>query len=355
MPLVIALDTARAGCHARPASVNRRRVTVGAAYPLDLNGNRGNTFVAMIQVEGLTKYYGPRAAISDLNFKIERGEVIGFLGLNGAGKTTTLRVLGCVLLPTSGRVHIDGFDVVRDPHEIRKRIGFLPDTPPLYNEMTVDGYLRFVAQLRGVPAADAPKRASEVEEKTGLGDVNTELISSLSHGYRQRVGLAQAIVHNPQLLILDEPTSGLDPKQIVEMRQLIRSLRGAHTILLSSHNLPEISQTCDRILMIQDGAIVAQGSEAELAKTLGASGAVEVEIEGAVDPALAALRAVEGVRAASVFNTTTTGSTLRVDAASELRPKLVRALVQAGVDVLRVDMVSGQLESIFLKLTQARN
>ncbi len=310
----------------------------------------------MIQVEGLTKYYGEHAAIRELNFKIERGEVIGFLGLNGAGKTTTLRVLGCVLLPTSGRVQIDGFDVVEDPHEIRKRIGFLPDTPPLYNEMTVDGYLRFVAQLRGVAPRDAAKRASEVEEKTGLGDVHTQLIGSLSHGYRQRVGLAQAIVHNPQLLILDEPTSGLDPVQIVEMRQLIRSLRGAHTILLSSHNLPEISQTCDRLLVIQKGEIVEQGSEAELAARQGGPGKVEIEIEGAPEPAIAALRAVEGVTAAGEVKTSgTSTTTLRVDAAPSLRPKLVRALVAANVDVLRVDTVSGQLESIFLKLTQARN
>ncbi len=211
----------------------------------------------MIQVEGLTKYYGPSAAIKDLTFNIERGEVIGFLGLNGAGKSTTLKVLGCVLLPTSGVVKIDGHDVVRDPHEIRKKIGFLPDTPPLYNEMTVDRYLEFVAQLRGVSAADAKARVKEVEEKTALVEVHDQVIAELSHGYRQRVGLAQAIVHQPQLLILDEPTSGLDPVQIVEMRALIKGLRGEHTILLSSHILSEISQTCDRMLANEDGEIVA--------------------------------------------------------------------------------------------------
>jgi ABC-2 type transport system ATP-binding protein len=316
----------------------------------------------MIQVDGLTKYYGAHAAIKDLTFRIERGEVIGFLGLNGAGKSTTLKVLGCVLLPTSGQVHIEGHDVVRDPHEIRKKIGFLPDTPPLYNEMTVARYLEFVGQLRGLEAGEVKRRVGETEEKTGLREVHDELISSLSHGYRQRVGLAQAIVHNPQLLILDEPTSGLDPVQIVEMRTLIRNLRGAHTILLSSHNLPEISQTCDRLLVIQDGQIVAQDTEQELAKQLGGTsgGSIELEITGAgqrapVDQALTALRGVEGVKTASLMREEAQIAYLRVDAPAELRPRLVRALVQADVDVLRVGLGSAQLESIFLKLTQARN
>ena len=314
----------------------------------------------MITVEGLTKYYGPQAAIRDLTFQIQRGEVIGFLGLNGAGKSTTLKVLGCVLLPTSGRVTIDGFDVVRDPHEIRKRIGFLPDTPPLYNEMTVGGYLKFVAELRGVSAAEVDKRIAEVEEKTGLREVHDQQIGALSHGYRQRVGLAQAIVHNPQLLILDEPTSGLDPKQIVEMRGLIRGLRGAHTILLSSHNLPEISQTCDRLLVIQDGEIVAQGSEEELGRRQGTGGGVEVDVGGSgerppTDRAITAVKSVNGVAGATVAREESNVARLLVDAPAELRPQIVRALVQADVDVLRVDRGANQLESIFIKLTQARN
>ncbi|HZS42597.1 MAG TPA: ABC transporter ATP-binding protein [Polyangia bacterium] len=303
----------------------------------------------MIQVEGLTKYYGAHAAIRDLTFNIERGEVIGFLGLNGAGKSTTLRVLGCVLLPTAGRVHIDGFDVVRDPHEIRKKIGFLPDTPPLYNEMTVDGYLQFVAELRGVDGPSAKKRVAEVEEKTGLREVHSDVIGSLSHGYRQRVGLAQAIVHNPDLLILDEPSSGLDPEQQKQMRELIKNLRGAHTILISSHNLPEISKTCDRLLVINEGQIVAQETEQKLAERFVTNNVV-IEVAGSAEQASSALRQVSGVS-----GVTPDGNVLRVMAAPELRPQLVRALVQANVDVLRVDMESAQLESIFLKLTQGKN
>jgi ABC-2 type transport system ATP-binding protein len=308
----------------------------------------------MIQVEGLTKYYGSQAAIRDLSFNIDRGQVIGFLGLNGAGKSTTLKVLGCVLLPTAGRVEIDGFDVTRDPHEIRKRIGFLPDTPPLYNEMRVGDYLAFVAQLRGVSAKDSDARVREAEEQTALRDMHGEVIGELSHGYRQRVGLAQALVHKPQLLILDEPTSGLDPVQIVEMRQLIRGLRGQHTVLLSSHNLNEISQTCDRLLVIHEGKLVAQETEQQLGDRLGSGGgAIEIEVVGKAARALAALQALRGeggVRGVTVLEDNDNAK-LRVDAASELRPQLVKALVANDVGVLAMGATAGGLEQIFLKLT----
>ncbi len=313
-------------------------------------------FRPMIEVQGLTKYYGEHAAIRDLSFNIQKGEVIGFLGLNGAGKSTTLRVLGCVLLPTAGQVRIDGLDLATQPHEVRKRIGFLPDVPPLYNEMTVGGYLAFVAQLRGVAAADVSKRVREVEEKTALVDVHDQVVGTLSHGYRQRVGLAQAMVHNPQLLILDEPTSGLDPVQIVEMRKLIKDLRGQHTILLSSHILSEISQTCDRFLVINEGTLVAQGSEAELAQSSVVT--VDIEIVGNVETAKTALSAVTGVKQVEIVRATANEAGaphIRVQAAAELRPQLVRALVQANVDVLRVDRGALQLESIFMKLTQTRH
>jgi ABC-2 type transport system ATP-binding protein len=307
----------------------------------------------MIEVEGLTKYYGEHAAIRDLSFTIGKGEVIGFLGLNGAGKSTTLRVLGCVLLPTAGRVRIGGLDLVTQPHEVRQRIGFLPDTPPLYNEMTVGDYLAFVARLRGVATSDTEKRVREAEEKTGLADVHGDVVGTLSHGYRQRVGLAQAMVHNPELLILDEPTSGLDPVQIVEMRRLIRNLGGQHTVLLSSHILSEISQTCDRLLVINEGVLVAQGSEAELSK--GATATVEVEIIGAADKAKVALESVAGVTSVEVVRAGETSSLRAHVSTTELRPQLVKALVLANVEVLRVDKGAAQLESIFMQLTQGRS
>jgi ABC-2 type transport system ATP-binding protein len=303
----------------------------------------------MIQVEGLTKYYGEYAAVRDLAFTINKGEVIGFLGLNGAGKTTTLKILGCVLLPTSGRVVIDGYDAVRDPHEVRKRIGFLPDTPPLYDEMTVREYLAYVAQLRGVPASEAHARVTEAEEKTALREMDGALISTLSHGYRQRVGVAQALVHRPAFLILDEPTSGLDPAQIRGMRELIRSLKGTHTVLVSSHILPEISETCDRLLIISGGQLVAQGTEEELAKKLG-GGSIEVEVRG--DKAKA-LEALSGIGPVSVTQEDGALISLQVLAAADLRPRVAQALVGAGLELLRLDRGTQRLESIFLNLTRS--
>ncbi len=309
----------------------------------------------MITVDGLTKYYGERAAIRDLHFTIQKGECIGFLGLNGAGKSTTLKVLGCVLLPTSGRVTIDGFDVMQDPHEIRKRIGFLPDTPPLYDEMTVAGYLAFVCELRGVDAGLVPSRVAEVMTKTSLTDRKDDVISSLSHGYRQRVGVAQAMVHKPDLLILDEPTGGLDPVQIKEMRELIRGLKGEHTVLVSSHILGEISQICDRYLVIQNGEIIAQGTEDQLASQLGGQAVVEVDLANHTHDAVEAVKAVPGVRDVVVTRLENDQSTLRIEGEGELRPAIVKALVAANAGVLRVDRTAARLENIFLKLTHGKD
>jgi ABC-2 type transport system ATP-binding protein len=306
----------------------------------------------MIEVKGLTKYYGEHAAIHDLNFAISSGEVIGFLGLNGAGKTTTLKVLGCVLLPTAGEVTVDGIDIARDPHAVRRRIGFLPDTPPLYGEMTVGRYLTFAAELRGVAGSAAARAVAEAEEKTATREVHDQLISSLSHGYRQRVGVAQALVHKPKLLILDEPTSGLDPVQIVEMRATIKVLRGEHTILLSSHILSEISQTCDRLLVIQNGEIVAQGSEQELATQLGGGGTIEIEVVGAAARAIEVARTVTGVGECSIIREGDGVALVSLQGAPDLRPKVARALIGNGIDLLRIDKGAARLESIFLKLTK---
>ena len=304
----------------------------------------------MIQVEQLSKYYGARAAVRNLSFRIEPGEVVGFLGLNGAGKTTTLRILGCVLLPTSGTVRLDGQDLLTAPRQLKARIGFLPETPPLYEDMTVGEYLAFVAGLRAVEPGRIRARVTETQERTGLAALDDERISTLSHGYRQRVGVAQALVHAPDVLLLDEPANGLDPVQNVEMRALIRSLRGDHTVLVSSHILPEIAQTCDRLLVVRDGELVAQGSEAELEERLGVGSGIELEVGGPIEAVAAALRAVPGVRAVTVQPVAGGRSVLRVDAPDALRPALAQAALAAGAQLFRLDVSADRLESLFLKL-----
>jgi ABC-2 type transport system ATP-binding protein len=317
----------------------------------------------VIEITDLYKYYGERRAVGPLSCSIAGGEIVGLLGLNGAGKTTTLRILACDLLPSAGGVTIDGLDVVEHPHEVRGRIGYLPDTPPLYPEMTVRAYLHFAARLRGMSRAGAERRVPEVEELTELGDVSGEPISSLSHGFRQRVGIAQAIVHRPMLLVLDEPITGLDPVQIVEMRELLRSLRGDHTIVLSSHILSEISETCDRILVIKDGQIAAAGTEAELTGRLRGRFGVEITVtrdDGSPDPAggtgaraRAIALAVEGVRAVDNLPPAEPGddvATLRIDTDRDVRLELGRALIKEGIGILRVGPGERELEAAFLEL-----
>lgn len=307
----------------------------------------------MIEVDKLTKYFGERAAIRDLSFSIAKGEVVGFLGLNGAGKTTTLRILGCLLLPSSGTVTVDGLEVTQSPYEIRRNIGFLPDTPPLYTEMTVGAYLAFAARLRQVPRQQVAARVTEAEDKTALREVHGEVIGELSHGYRQRVGVAQAIVHKPALLILDEPSAGLDPAQIVEMRNMLRGLRGEHTVLISSHFLTEISQTCDRLLVIQAGELVGQGTEDELAKAMGqGSAAVEVEVRGQPAGVAERLAGIAGVSRVRVASTNDSETTLEIIASRDVRAEVARLLVGEGCDLLRLEKNDRRLESIFMNLTQ---
>ncbi|MGK4004171.1 ABC transporter ATP-binding protein [Sorangium sp. So ce1036] len=320
----------------------------------------------MIEISELYKYYGDRKAIGPLSFSIETGEIVGLLGLNGAGKTTTLRILACDLLPSAGRVLVDGLDVVDNPHEVRARIGYLPDRPPLYDEMSVRAFLHFAARLRGVDAGSADKRVAEALAVTQLEDVAADPISSLSHGFKQRVGIAQAIVHKPRLLVLDEPISGLDPVQIVEMRALLRSLRGEHTILLSSHILSEISETCDRILVIRDGEIGAQGTEQELSakllhgvrveltvRGLAAEGAGYRAARGEAARALEIAREVEGVTSVEQLATAEPGSdvvSFAVEADRDVRAALCAELVQAGIGILEVKRSERELESVFLRL-----
>ena len=312
----------------------------------------------MIEVEDLTKYYGGKRAISGLTFRIEKGEIVGFLGLNGAGKTTTLRILACLILPSSGRLRVDGLDGAAHAHEIRSRLGFLPDTPPLYDEMTVRDYLRFVAELKGVAAKEVTRRVSEALDTCNLNQTADQLIGTLSHGYRQRAGLAQALVHKPSLLILDEPTGGLDPVQIVEMRELIKRLGGEHTVLLSSHNLSEISHTCDGLLDINAGGTAADGPEEST--TQGAAGSarvVEITVEGAApgggalgERAAQLIGKVPGVLTARVKSSADGRAELEVEASDDRRAAIAKAIVDSGIGLVRLERKALELESIFQRL-----
>jgi ABC-2 type transport system ATP-binding protein len=307
----------------------------------------------VIEINDLYKYYGERRAVGPLSCSIADGEIVGLLGLNGAGKTTTLRILACDLLPSSGSVRVDGLDVVDHPHDVRARIGYLPDTPPLYGEMTVRAFLHFAARLRGLSGADAQKSVPDAIGVAHLGKVADASISTLSHGYRQRVGIAQAIVHRPRLLVLDEPITGLDPKQIVEMRELLRSLRGEHTIVLSSHILSEISETCDRILVIGDGQIAAAGTEAELRSRLAGGTRATVTFRGDYEQAKAAVLAIEGVTSVDEASTTEGDDDVdafAIDASKDVREAVCAALVGKGFGVLEMRATEHELESVFLRL-----
>ena len=312
----------------------------------------------MISITELYKYYDDRRAVGPLSVEMEQGHVVGLLGLNGAGKTTTLRIMACDLLPTSGTVTVGGLDVVERPDEVRARVGYLPDTPPLYPEMSVREFLSFAARLRGVSAVDVKKRVDEAIELTELGDEQNRLIEALSHGFKQRVGIAQAIVHKPEFVVLDEPISGLDPAQIVEMRRLVRSLSGDHTVVLSSHNLHEISETCDRLVVINHGRIVAHGTEQEL--TASQSGMrVEVTIKGSesstqvADKATGVLQALSLVTMVESIKPSEVGdgiATLAVRSESDARQEICRVLVEAGFGVLELARTERELENAFLRL-----
>lgn len=319
----------------------------------------------MIQVSKLSKYYGGKRALGPVSFEIDDGETVGFLGLNGAGKTTALRILACDLRPSAGAVNVGGIDALSDPHEVRKRIGFLPESPPLYPEMTVASYLEFAADLRRVARGDRAKRVGEAIEVTDLADVSADPIGTLSHGFRQRVGLAQAIVHKPALVILDEPTRGLDPKQIVEMRKLIHGLKDRHTVLISSHILSEVSQTCDRLLVLGQGRILGAGTEAELAAHEGNVKLVSITVrvppaasgepyrDGEVDAKkriAGVLSRIDGVTEVGEPQSRGDGWAVSLTSTKDLRADISRAVVQAGLDLLKLDYARSELENTFLRL-----
>src|SRR6266516_4629259 len=234
----------------------------------------------MIEVEGLTKRYGPTLAVSEVSFEVRKGEVLGFLGPNGAGKTTTMRVITGYLPPSAGKVRVAGVDVVEEPLEAKRHTGYLPENPPVYPDMTVVEYLAFVARVKGLPRGEVKKRVDEVSEKCAITDVRERQIGKLSKGYRQRVGLAQALIHNPDVLILDEPTAGLDPKQIIETRERIRGFAGQHTVVLSTHILPEVSMTCGRVVIINKGRVVAEDTPENLTHRLQGAATVRLEVRG---------------------------------------------------------------------------
>jgi ABC-2 type transport system ATP-binding protein len=317
----------------------------------------------VIEVSELTKYYGDRKGVGPLSFSIESGEIVGLLGLNGAGKTTTLRMLSSDLLPTSGRILIDGVDLTEQPEKVRPKIGYLPERPPLYEEMPVREYLRFAAQLRGIPAAGIEQRVTAAIEVTQLGSESGTRIGELSHGFRQRVGIAQAVVHRPALLLLDEPIKGLDPVQIVEMRQLVRALGGEHTVVISSHILSEISETCDRLLIIQDGQIIAQGSEQELATKLTPGHSILVTLrwpaawgsegQGRARAVASAVSGVKSVQPASVSEPGERIAAIQVRSERDVREALCAKLVESGVGILALGRAAGELEDVFLQLLNA--
>jgi ABC-2 type transport system ATP-binding protein len=307
----------------------------------------------VIEVQHLTKRYGRVTAVDDISFRVERGEILGFLGPNGAGKTTTMRVLTGYMPPSDGRAVVAGFDVFEQPIEAKRRIGYLPETPPLYPDMTVREYLAFVARIKGVPAADRTKRVTQAMDRTRVSDVAERLCGRLSKGYRQRVGLAQALIHNPDVLILDEPTAGLDPKQIIETRELIKHLAGDHTIVLSTHILPEVAQTCQRVVIINKGRVVAVDTPDNLTARLRGSETMYVRVDGSdaeVERALAAVTGVTRVTAADRHDGAA-GYEVDSERGHDVRRELARAVVTRGWGLLELRPVRMSLEDIFLHLT----
>ncbi|MBI1760046.1 MAG: ATP-binding cassette domain-containing protein [Acidobacteria bacterium] len=308
----------------------------------------------MIEVEHLTKSYGAARAVNDISFKVEKGEILGFLGPNGAGKTTTMRILTGYLPATGGTARIAGFDVFDQSMDVRKRIGYLPETPPLYPEMMISDYLTFVARIKGVEAADIPNRVEESMRLTGLTERKDELIKRLSRGYKQRVGIAQAIVHNPDVVILDEPTVGLDPNQIIEVRKLIKGLAGDHTIILSTHILPEVEMTCDRVVIINKGKIAAIDTPNNLTTQMKGSERVQVQARGNAEELQTKLETVEGVNRVTTEThegTDLVAANIESEPGIDVRSKVAATIVGGGFELLELRAVNLSLEDIFRQLT----
>ncbi len=306
----------------------------------------------MINVQGLTKYYGPRRAVDQVSFRVKQGEVVGLLGLNGSGKTTILRILAGDLIPTAGSVMINNIDLLDDPQLAKQQLSFLPETPPLYGEMTVKAYLQFVGRLKGMSPREVSDRLPEVVARTSIGEVYDEIIDHLSFGYRQRVGIAMSLIHDPKVLLLDEPAAGLDPVQIVDMRQLVRSLKGTHTVIFSSHFLSEISQICDRILVIQDGEIIGEGSEEDLSRQFTRQLRVRMQIRGPGDEIAKCLGGLSAIREVELVREEEGILTLFLILTKDIREGIVESMVGSGYGILEMTRMDLELESVFLQLME---
>lgn len=305
----------------------------------------------MIQVSGLTKDYGARRAVNELTFNAQKGEILGFLGPNGAGKTTTMRILTGFMPPTSGRVTVGGYDVIENSLDVRRIVGYLPETVPLYYDMTVYEYLKYMSDLRHLK--DWRPRIQEVLEQVGMADRASGYIGNLSKGMRQRIGLAQALLHRPDVLILDEPTIGLDPGQVVKFRDLIREMGKDRTVLLSTHILPEVQQVCDRVLIINKGHIVAEDTPQQLQARLTGSQRVSLQIRGDSQDVQPVISNVQGIT--QVLVTGSDSLEFETMPGQDARPQVVRAVVEAGYDLLQMQIVNMSLEDIFLQLTREDN
>jgi|TARA_B100000676_G_scaffold193762_1_gene190471 ABC-2 type transport system ATP-binding protein len=304
----------------------------------------------VIEVSHLSKQYGDVVAVEDVSFRAEKGVILGFLGPNGAGKTTTMRMLTCYLPPSSGEAKVAGFDILEESMEVRKRIGYLPEQPPVYHDMTVGAYLRFVAKIKGVPGPQLNGRLDDTMEKTGIAHHRDTVIGHLSKGYRQRVGLAQALVHEPDVLILDEPTVGLDPKQIIEIREVIKGLGGDHTVILSTHILPEVSMTCSQLVIINNGRIAGEGTPESLMAQLKEGEVLRAHIDGPTDEIRAMLQGLEGVL--DVSSEPGEGIYLVTSApGQDVRDALTKQVVDGGYSLRELRPLDMTLEDIFLSLT----
>jgi ABC-2 type transport system ATP-binding protein len=306
----------------------------------------------MIEVERLTKHYGPVTAIRDVSFSVAPGHIVGFLGPNGAGKSTTMRILSCFMPASSGSARVAGHDVFRESLEVRRRIGYLPESVPLYTEMRVAAYLDFVAEVKGVSRSDRRRRVADVMDRCLVADVQNRLIGTLSKGYRQRVGLAQALVSDPEVLILDEPTIGLDPRQITEIRSLIKSLAGQHTVILSTHILPEVSMVCSGVIIINKGSVVAQGPIDSLVEQVFPTSRVEVEIVGPPPAVRERIRSIAGVLSVEDQMVGNGAPRYVVEAARgrDVRAEIFKLAAQQHWDLLELRRVGMTLEEVFIRI-----